>query len=172
MDANVEVNDNLEVQVIFDPSIGDVLTCTGDGNLKFTIDRNDNLGMSGEYRVESGDYLFTLGGIWNKHFVLERGGTIVWNGTPYDATLNLQAIYNLRTSLYELYASVSNYEQNDSEARRKVPVQCVLKLSDRLSNPVIGLDVRIMIPKMTDTRWIHWGTMSYLQELISAIPFY
>lgn len=141
LDANVEVNDNLEVQVIFDPSIGDVLTCTGDGNLKFTIDRNDNLGMSGEYRVESGDYLFTLGGIWNKHFVLERGGTIVWNGTPYDATLNLQAIYNLRTSLYELYASVSNYEQNDSEARRKVPVQCVLKLSDRLSNPVIGLDV-------------------------------
>ena len=31
-----------------------------------------------------------------------------------------------------------------------------------------GVDVRIMIPKMTDTRWIHWGTMSYLQELMKA----
>ena len=31
-----------------------------------------------------------------------------------------------------------------------------------------GVDVRIMIPKMTDTRWIHWGTMSYLQELMEA----
>jgi len=31
-----------------------------------------------------------------------------------------------------------------------------------------GVDVRIMIPKMADTRWIHWGTMSYLQELMEA----
>ena len=31
-----------------------------------------------------------------------------------------------------------------------------------------GVDVRIMIPQMTDTRWIHWGTMSYLQELMEA----
>ena len=31
-----------------------------------------------------------------------------------------------------------------------------------------GVDVRIMIPKMTDTRWIHWGSMSYLDELMEA----
>ena len=30
------------------------------------------------------------------------------------------------------------------------------------------MDVRIMIPKMTDTRWIHWGSMSYLDELMEA----
>ena len=31
-----------------------------------------------------------------------------------------------------------------------------------------GVDVRIMIPEMTDTRWIHWGTRSYLEELMEA----
>ena len=31
-----------------------------------------------------------------------------------------------------------------------------------------GVDVRIMIPKMTDTRWIHWGSRSYLDELMEA----
>ena len=31
-----------------------------------------------------------------------------------------------------------------------------------------GVDVRIMIPQMTDTRWIHWGTRSYLEELMEA----
>lgn len=31
-----------------------------------------------------------------------------------------------------------------------------------------GVDIRIMIPKMTDTRWIHWGSMSYLDELMEA----
>ncbi|MBP3420092.1 MAG: translocation/assembly module TamB domain-containing protein [Marinifilaceae bacterium] len=161
LDANVEVNDYLEVQLIFDPAIGDVLTCSGAGNLKFTIDNNDNIGMSGEYQVEEGDYLFTLGGIWNKKFLLEPGGTIVWNGTPYDATLNLSAEYNLRTSLYELYAATGSYDQNDnSEIRRKIPVQCKLTLTDRLTNPVIGLDI--------DFPTLDNQTKSYIRNLFAT----
>ena len=31
-----------------------------------------------------------------------------------------------------------------------------------------GVDVRIMIPEKSDTKWVHWGTMSYLQELMKA----
>ena len=31
-----------------------------------------------------------------------------------------------------------------------------------------GVDVRIMIPKQSDTKWVHWGTMSYLAELMEA----
>ena len=33
---------------------------------------------------------------------------------------------------------------------------------------VAGVDVRIMIPEKTDSRMVHWGTMSYLQELMEA----
>ena len=31
-----------------------------------------------------------------------------------------------------------------------------------------GVDVRIMIPKQSDTKWVHWGTMSYLAGLMEA----
>ena len=31
-----------------------------------------------------------------------------------------------------------------------------------------GVDVRIMIPEKSDSRMVHWGTMSYLQELMEA----
>ena len=31
-----------------------------------------------------------------------------------------------------------------------------------------GVDVRIMIPKKSDSRMVHWGTMSYLQELMET----
>jgi cardiolipin synthase len=31
-----------------------------------------------------------------------------------------------------------------------------------------GVDVRIMIPERSDTRLVHWGTMSYLEELMEA----
>ena len=160
LDANIEVDDKLEVQVIFDPSIGDILTCSGKGNLKFTIDNNSDLGMSGEYIVEKGDYLFTLGGIWNKHFVLRDGGSIVWNGTPYDATLNLSAEYNLRTSLYELYESAGYDHTQNSDIKRKVPVQCKLTLTDRLTNPVIDLDI--------DFPTLDNQTKSYIHNLFTT----
>lgn len=159
LDANIEVDDKLQVQVIFDPSIGDILTCNGNGNLKFTIDKNSDIGMSGEYIVEKGDYLFTLGGIWSKHFLLDKGGSIVWNGTPYDATLNLTAKYNLRTSLYELYES-AGYESQNSDVKRKVPVQCKLTLTDRLTNPVIGLDI--------DFPTLDNQTKSYVRNLFAT----
>ena len=36
-----------------------------------------------------------------------------------------------------------------------------------------GVDVRIMIPEKSDTRWVHWGTMSYLEELMrSGVKIY
>ena len=31
-----------------------------------------------------------------------------------------------------------------------------------------GVDVRIMIPEQSDTRMVHWGTLSYLDELMEA----
>ena len=31
-----------------------------------------------------------------------------------------------------------------------------------------GVDVRIMVPEKSDTRWVHWGTMSYWEELMEA----
>ena len=30
------------------------------------------------------------------------------------------------------------------------------------------VDVRIMVPKRGDSKWIHWGTMSYFEELLEA----
>ena len=31
-----------------------------------------------------------------------------------------------------------------------------------------GVDVRLMVPKRGDSKWIHWGTMSYFEELMEA----
>ncbi len=102
LDANLEINDNLEIQVVFDPTIGDILKTRGSGDLKIGLDQDGMLNMFGEYKISKGDYLFTLSNLLNKKFVLTPGGSINWNGSPYDATININAVYNLKTSLYEL----------------------------------------------------------------------
>ncbi|MDR1756109.1 MAG: translocation/assembly module TamB domain-containing protein, partial [Culturomica sp.] len=74
LDANLEIDENLEIQVVFDPTIGDVLKTNGNGNLKIGLDQDGMLNMFGEYKISKGDYLFTLSNLLNKKFVLTPGG--------------------------------------------------------------------------------------------------
>lgn len=158
LNANLELNDNLEVQIVFDPTIGDILKSRGNGDIKITLDKDGLINMFGEYKVSKGDYLFTLNNLLNKKFVLTPGGRITWNGSPYDATINLNAVYNLKTSLYELLADASL--SGGGERSVKVPVECVLNLSDNFTNPLVKFDINF--PTL-DTQ-----TKSFVQGLFSS----
>ncbi|MDE5611728.1 MAG: translocation/assembly module TamB, partial [Odoribacter sp.] len=142
LNANLEVNDNLNVQVIFDPTVGDVLRTRGNGNIKIDFGKDGHLNMFGEYQITKGDYLFTLSNLVNKKFVLTPGGTINWSGSPYDAMLDINAVYNLKTSITELLPVETSAEGEDKVSEgRKVPVECVLNLSEKLTNPVVKFDI-------------------------------
>jgi hypothetical protein len=95
--------------------------------------------MAGDYVISNGDYLFTLGNILNKRFVVEEGGTISWNGAIDDADLNLKAIYRTKASLAPLSFAYSDME----DLQERLPVECQLMLSDKLLNPVIKFDIRL-----------------------------
>lgn len=166
LNANLELNDNLDVQVIFDPAVGDILKTSGNGNIKLTFDKDGSLSMFGEYDITQGDYLFTLSNLINKRFVLTPGGTITWNGSPYDATLDISAVYNLKTTINELLPMDAGSSENSggedfvSENVRKVPVECILNLSDDLRNPVVKFDINF--PSLASQ------SKSYLQSLFSS----
>lgn len=163
LNANLEVNDHLNVQVIFDPTVGDILRTTGDGDIKIAFDKEGSLSLFGEYRISRGDYLFTLSNLVNKKFVLTPGGTIVWSGSPYDAMLDINAVYNLRTTITELLpqersgADETGEERIATETGRKVPVECILNLSDNLKNPVVKFDI--------DFPTLETQSKSYIQSL-------
>ena len=61
-------------RLFFDPTIGDILKTVGSGNLRFGLGKDNELDMFGEYKIEKGDYLFTLSNLINKKFVLEPWG--------------------------------------------------------------------------------------------------
>lgn len=131
----LDITPDAEVQLIFDPKIGDVMRGRGNGRISMDINTLGKFTMQGEYVIEEGEYLFTLMNVVNKKFKVQKGGTINWNGSPYNANVNLQAIYSLRTSTYELGIDTSN--------RRRLPVECVMNLSNDLMKPDIRFDVRL-----------------------------
>lgn len=166
LNANLEVNDHLNVQVIFDPTVGDILRTTGNGNIKIAFDKDGSLSLFGEYRISRGDYLFTLSNLVNKKFVLTPGGTINWSGSPYDAMLDINAVYSLKTTINELLpienmiTDESGNEEKSAESGRKVPVECILNLSENLTNPVVKFDINFPT--------LETQSKSYIQSLFSS----
>ena len=110
-----------------------MIKAKGKGAINFKMDRFGKMNMTGDYNISSGNYLFTLQNIINKRFEIENGGSIKWNGDPYEAYLDVNAVYPLKTSLYDLTL--------DSLDKKKVPVECRMKISDRLSDPKIKFDI-------------------------------
>jgi hypothetical protein len=143
--SNMELNFDLDVtpearvQLIMDATSGGVIRGTGSGKLNINMNSKGDIRMAGDYVISDGDYLFTLGNILNKRFVVEEGGTISWNGAIDDADLNLKAIYRTKASLAPLSFAYSDME----DLQERLPVECQLMLSDKLLNPVIKFDIRL-----------------------------
>lgn len=135
MNLDLEVTPDAEVQLIFDPKVGDVITANGTGNIKMDISSSGEFSMIGDYVVNKGSYLFTLKNVINKKFKLAPGGTINWTGDPFNADININAIYALKASLKDI-------SESDTSGRR-VPVDINLNLTDKLMNPNLkfGIDL-------------------------------
>ena len=136
ININMEVTPDAEAKLIFDATIGDIIRARGSGNLKLNISA-DRFVMAGTYTIDEGDYLFTLQNLLsNKYFTIAQGGIISWTGDPMGALLNLKATYTARPSLYDL--------MNDENVKgRSVPVDCILQISNTLTNPDIRLQLEM-----------------------------
>ncbi|BAX79228.1 translocation/assembly module TamB domain-containing protein [Labilibaculum antarcticum] len=136
LNCDLEITPETEVQIIFDSKIGDVLKAKGEGNLKLQIDTKGDFKIFGDYTIKTGSYLFTLQNVINKKFDLSNGGNIKWNGDPYNATININAVYSVKTTLYDLLLNTPYIDNT-----KKVPVECNMNLSQNLENPLIRFDI-------------------------------
>src|SRR5690606_22077744 len=100
---NIEVTPDAKIQLIYNSQIGDIIKGEGEGILLFEMNKYGDISLAGDYTVTKGDYLFTLQSILNKRFTIAPGGTIVWSGDPYNAIIDLSAIYSLKTSLEDIW---------------------------------------------------------------------
>ncbi|MBO7220321.1 MAG: translocation/assembly module TamB domain-containing protein [Alistipes sp.] len=135
----LDIRPNTEVQLVIDPTVGDIIKGTGEGQLNLRINpQTEVFEMYGDYIIEKGSYLFTLQNVINKWFDIEPGSSIQWTGEPLDALLNINAVYKLKASLQPLLEG-SLTESNRST--RAVPVECFIHLTDRLTQPNVTFDI-------------------------------
>ena len=137
---DIDVKPETEVQIVFDPRTGDRIKANGEGMLKVEYNSDDELRLYGEIEITKGDYLFTLENIINKRFTIPAGGTITWDGNPYEGKLNLDAVYSTTVSLKELMRE--EYDTTDSY-NHKANVECHMHLNGNLMSPEIQFSINI-----------------------------
>lgn len=138
MEFNLDVTKEASFEIVFDDLVGDKISGSGAGNILMEIDRFGSFNMYGQFEIERGDYLFTLQDVINKRFTVEKGGTISWYGDPYNADINLNALYSTRASLYDIMS-----EDVRERYRNKSEVEVVMNLSNSLFNPDLMFDIRV-----------------------------
>jgi len=137
LNFNLEVTPEAEALLLFDPKVGDMIRGNGKGNLRLEVTEAGEFNIYGDYNIDAGDYLFTLQNVINKKFVVQKGGVISFKGDPYDADINLSAVYKVRTSLYDLVKNIDSSEA----VKRTIDVHAIMNLTDKLMQPTISFEL-------------------------------
>ena len=144
LDLELNITPDAQMQLIFDQQEGDIIKGRGRGNIQMNLNSYGDFNMTGNYEIEEGEYYFTLQNIINKRFEVENGGTIIWSGDPYEAQLNIDAVYRLRARPYYLVQElVQDSETNTTLAKNRVPVYLALNISGSLLRPEIDFIIEM-----------------------------
>lgn len=137
----VEIRPDAKIYAIVDPRSDNMLEGRGQGKINVEMTREGALLMEGTYTMEQGVYNFNLQNIVNKKFDIRKGSTVMWNGDPYDAIVDLVATYKTRASLYDLVQGAA--DESVADLKKRVPINCNLFLTEHLLNPKIRFEIEI-----------------------------
>lgn len=142
---DLDVTTDALLKIIFNQQTGEIIQGRGAGNLKLKIDAAGNFEMYGDITIEEGDYLFRLQDVISKRFIIEQGSTISWSGDPYDANLDITAIYRRKVARYDLVSDLENQlsQAEIQQLKRPVNVDLALQMLGSLNSPDIHFDIDV-----------------------------
>lgn len=138
MNFDLDITEEAEVKIVFNKTAGDEMIGKGEGHITMVIDPLGEFNMYGQYSVIDAFYRFTLLDVINKNFDVRKGGTINWYGDPYNADLNLQAVYKVKTSLFDIMPP-----DIADDYRKATEVNCIMNFKNSLYAPDIKFDIEV-----------------------------
>ena len=135
LNIDLEVTKDATAQVVIDEVYGSQLTGNGTGNLRIEINTRGKFNIFGDYAIDNGVYDFKYGGIVNKPFLIQKGGTVSWNGNPYEANLDVTAVYKAKANPGVL---LQNFNSS-----RKIEVDLVTRITGGLFTSKQDLDIQL-----------------------------
>ena len=123
---DLDINQNADIEIVIDRNSGSTIQGRGEGSLLFEINTKGKFKMWGDFSVFKGIYNFAYGGLIQKDLMVEPGGSIIWEGDPLKAQINLKAIYKTEANPSILL---------DNPINRSIPVNVEINLTGQLEQP-------------------------------------
>jgi len=133
----INANPQAQLRLLMDAKTGDYITLRGNGALRSTYHNKRAFQLFGTYVVESGTYDITIQNIISKRFQFQDGGTIIFGGEPFDAALNLQALYTVPA------VSLSDLSLGESFSSNTIRVNCLMNITGTAEQPLVDFDLEM-----------------------------
>jgi hypothetical protein len=137
VNMHLTANPACKVDVILDETTGDVIKGEGNGLLNISVGNKEPLTIHGTYTITRGEYSFNFQTFLHRYFTV-TGGTINWNGDPYDAKIDLSAEY-LASGVDFSNMSLTN----DNDFKQKSDLRVVAHLTETLLKPNIDFNFKL-----------------------------
>jgi hypothetical protein len=131
----VNTTPDATLRILMDAKTSDYITLAGHGVIRATYYNKGAFLMFGTYTVDQGTYGVTIQNIIKKNFTFQPGGTLAFGGAPFDANLNLQAVYTVNG------VSLSDLSIGNSFSNNTVRVNCLMNIGGQAGAPQVEFDL-------------------------------
>ncbi|GAB6012619.1 translocation/assembly module TamB domain-containing protein [Viscerimonas tarda] len=138
MNFYIDATPDATVEMVMDPVGGDKLKGSGNGAIQFVWGSKIAPRLYGTYTISKGDYNFTFQKIMERRFSIQDGSSILFQGDPFRANLDVAAKYKLNANLKDLDQDLVR-----NTGQTSIPVECILNITGELQHPNVGLDIAL-----------------------------
>lgn len=131
----IDCTPDATLRLLMDKHSGDYIALNGTGAIRATYFNKGSFDMFGTYLVDHGIYKLTIQNIIKKDFQFQPGGTIVFGGNPYDAVLDLKALYTVNG------VPLSDLNIGRSFSNNNVRVDCIMNITGNPNEPKVDFDL-------------------------------
>ena len=133
----INVTPDTKLHLLMDRSTGDYIDLYGNSALNATYYNKGSFRLHGNYEITDGIYHMTIQRLIAKNFRFSPGSTIAFGGDPYDALLQMKAVYALNS------VPLSDLNIGSSFKSNNVPVNCIMNISGTPAKPVVDFGLEL-----------------------------
>jgi hypothetical protein len=138
VELDLNANEACKIDVILDEQTGDVIKGEGNGKINIKVGTNEPLSIRGRYDITQGFYTFNFQTFLKIPFTMNKGGSIVWNGDPLLANIDMEAEYLAKNVDI---TSITRSSGSESAKRQQEDIRIRSRLTGVLNKPIINFEL-------------------------------
>ncbi len=160
---SVSLTPKTKTTIVLDELSGDQISMSGTSALFYGSNRNRQVTLTGTYTAESGEYNLSIGGAIRREFAIQKGSTIQWSGDLQKPSVDINAVYKVKTTAAELLSGSQNVSGIDNQ---RLDFEVNLSVQHNLLHP----DISFKIDMPTTEQEVFNGLVYTRIKQVNTIP--